>query len=90
MTSSSTLLLHYVIGVALHEDDVRALDGDIGSGTDGEADVGLRQGRSVVDPVPSSLVGKTRRKTFVSRKRKHRSHGGSFRLFVYHRHLCLL
>src|SRR3546814_10992041 len=36
-------------GVAAHEDDVSGLDGDVGAGADGHADVGLGEGGGVVD-----------------------------------------
>ena len=35
----------------MHEHDVRRADGDIGAGADGDADVGAREGRRVVDAV---------------------------------------
>ena len=40
-----------VEGVAAHEDDVGGLDGYVGAGADGDADVGLGQGGGVVDAV---------------------------------------
>jgi hypothetical protein len=40
-----------VARVVAHEDDVGGLDGDVGAGADGDADIGLGQGGRVVDAV---------------------------------------
>ena len=38
--------------VAVHEDNIGRIDGDIGAGTDGDADIGTHQGRGIIDAVP--------------------------------------
>ncbi len=40
-----------VIGVAFHQHDVGALDGNVRAGTDGKPHIGLREGGSVVDAI---------------------------------------
>ena len=39
-------------GVAVHQHDIGGVDGDIGAGTDGDADIGTHQGRGIIDAVP--------------------------------------
>ena len=41
----------HVVGVALHQHDLGAFHGHVGAGADREADIGLRQGRRIVDAV---------------------------------------
>ena len=41
----------HVVGIALHQNHVGALDSDVGAGADGEADIRLRERRRVVDAV---------------------------------------
>jgi hypothetical protein len=43
--------VHHAAQVARHQHDVGRLDGDVGAGADGDADVGLGQRRRVVDAV---------------------------------------
>ena len=38
---------------AFHDYDIRSIDGDIGSGPDGDTDVGHGKGRSVIDAIPN-------------------------------------
>ena len=39
-------------GVAVHQHDIGGVDGDIGAGADGDADIGTHQGRGIIDAVP--------------------------------------
>ena len=39
-------------GVAVHQHDIGGVDGDIGAGTDGDADIGTHQGRGIINAVP--------------------------------------
>ena len=36
----------------MHQHDIGGVDGDIGAGTDGDADIGTHQGRGIIDAVP--------------------------------------
>lgn len=39
-------------GIAVHQHDIGGVDGDIGAGTDGDADIGPDQCGGVIDAVP--------------------------------------
>ena len=42
---------YHPVELAAHQRDIRGLDGHVGAGADGDADIGLGQGWGVVDPV---------------------------------------
>ena len=67
----------HVERVGAHEDEVGGLDGDVGAGADGDAEVGLGEGGGVVDAVadhgdPGSVVLEARRPRRPCRRGGHR------------------